>query len=521
MINIIVAVDKKYGIAKNGKLPLALGRKSRSDCMSAFPKTRPSACRGGIPWHIKEDLRYFSKVTRRTEDPHKVNAVIMGRKTWQSLPRALKNRVNIVLSNTLNVDELYDYELYDDNVSNEVCILAKSLDNAVQICNENDDIENIFVIGGMGVYKEVLDRNLVNKIYMTRIDEDYECDTFFPEESFERYMMVHKCRVKKEIVMINNVLQVTYCEYDIELERKNDLEYQYLNLLRIILKYGDRRQTRNAETLSIFGPKMLKFDLAKGFPLLTTKKTWWRAIVLELLWILRGDTNAKHLSDKKVKIWNSNTTREFLDSVGLSHYKKYDIGAIYGYQLRYAGSKYKGMDFCYTGKGFDQLRYIINLLKNDPKSRRIIMSTFCAYDSGTNKGCLYPCHGIVIQFYVRDDKWLDCMMFQRSCDAICGLPFNIASYALLVHIIGKVVDLTAGKLTMVLGDTHIYFDHIEAAKTQIERNPYKFSQIKLLKDIDPKSDIETILKYIENLQYKDFKLINYKHHPAIKIKMVA
>ena len=203
------------------------------------------------------------------------------------------------------------------------------------------------------------------------------------------------------------------------------------------------------------------------------------------------------------------------------HYKKYDIGAIYGYQWRYTGSNYKGMNHDYTGQGFDQLKYVINLLKNNPNSRRIIMSTFSAYDSGTGKGCLYPCHGIVTQFYIREGKYLDCMMYQRSCDVICGLPFNIASYALLVHIIGKVTGYTDGILTMVLGDTHIYSDHIEAAKTQIKRNPYKFSQIKLLKDIDPKSDIETILKYIENLQYKDFKLINYKHHPKIKIQMIA
>jgi len=493
MISIIVAVDNKYGIAKNDKLP----------------------------WRIKEDLRYFSKITQTIKDSNKINAVIMGRKTWLSLPYALKNRVNIVLSNTLQIDELYNKK----NCNKKLCMLAKSLDNAIQLCNENDDIETIFIIGGTRVYKEALEENLVSKIYMTRIDKDYECDTFFPEESFNKYMMVHKYKIKKQVVDIknNNISQLTYCEYDIELERRNDEEYQYLNLLRKILKEGNLRKTRNAETLSIFGPKMLEFDLSKGFPLLTTKKTFFRGVLLELLWFLHGDTNANHLSDKKVRIWNSNTTREFLDSVGLSKYKSGDTGAIYGFQWRYTGSNYKGMNHDYTGQGFDQLKYVINLLKNDPNSRRIIMSTFSAYDSGTGKGCLYPCHGIVTQFYIRDGKYLDCMMYQRSCDAMLGFSFNLASYALLMHIISKVTGYTASKLTMILGDTHIYNkpDHINGAKEQIKRKPYKFPQIKILKDIDPKSDIETILKYIENLQYKDFKLINYKHHPAIKIKMVA
>ena len=336
MISIIVAIDKKYGIAKNDKLP----------------------------WRIKEDLRYFSRITQRTEDPHKINAVIMGKKTWQSLPNILKNRVNIVLSNTLNIDEFYDYELYDDTVSNDVCILAKSLDNAIQLCNDNDRIEKIFVIGGVRVYKEALDRNLVNKIYMTRIDKDYECDIFFPRDVFEKYMMVHKCKEVKWIVNIknNNVLKVTYYEYDIELERRNHGEYQYLNLLRKILREGNKRKTRNAMTFSIFGPKMLEFDLSNGFPLLTTKKAFFRGIVLELLWFLRADTNANHLSDQGVKIWNANTSRSFLDSVGLTHYEKGDIGNIYGFQWRHSSAEYKGMNHDYTGQGFDQLKYVINLL---------------------------------------------------------------------------------------------------------------------------------------------------------------
>ncbi len=359
---------------------------------------------------------------------------------------------------------------------------------------------------------------------MTRIDKNYECDTFFPEESFNNCMMENKCRVKKEVVDVKNknISQLTYCEYDIELERRNDGEHQYLNLLRKILSKGNLRQTRNAKTLSIFG-EQLQFDLTGGFPLLTTKNTWFRGILLELLWFLRADTNANHLSDQGVKIWNANTSRSFLDSVGLTHYEKGDIGSIYGFQWRHTGCEYKGMNHDYTGKGFDQLKYVIETIRKDPTSRRIVMTTFSPKDSGEGKGCLYPCHGLIIQFYVRDGKWLDCMMHQRSCDCTLGIPYNIASYALLMHIISKVTGYTAGILTMILGDTHIYNkpDHINGAKEQIKRKPYKFPQIKLLKDIDPESDIETILKYIENLQYKDFKLTNYKHHPKIKIKMVA
>ena len=498
MINIIVAVDKKYGIAKNGKLP----------------------------WHIKEDLRYFSKVTQKTKDPHKMNAVIMGRKTWQSLKSILKNRVNIILSNTLNVDELYDDELYDDNVNKQVCRLAKSLDNAIQLCNENNDIETIFIIGGTRVYKEALDRNLVNKIYMTKIDKDYECDTFFPYESFNNCMMINKCKVKKDVVDIKNknISQITYCEYDIEIERRTDGEYQYLNLLRKILSEGNLRKTRNAKTLSIFG-EQLRFDLAEGFPLLTIRKVWLNGIIKELLWFLRGDTNANHLSDMGVKVWNMNSSRKFLDSVGLHNYEIGDIGNIYGFQFRYASAEYKGMNHNYTGKGFDQLRYVIETIRKDPMSRRIIMSSFNAKDSGLGKGCLYPCHGIVVQFYCREDcgvKYLDCSMYQRSADMALGICWNISSYALLVHIISKVTNRIPGVLTLILGDCHVYSTHINAIKNILKRKPYKFPEIELLKYIDSKSsNIDDILKYITDLKHTDFKLSNYHYHPKIKIQMIA
>ena len=487
MINIIVAVDNKYGIAKNGNLP----------------------------WRIKEDLRYCSKITRKTKDPHKMNAVIMGRKTWQSLPSGLKNRVNIVLSRKITIDELYDNELYDDNVTCEACTIARSLDEAIQVCNKDNLVENIFVIGGTNVYKEALDRNLVNKIYLTRIDKDYECDTFFPYESFLKCMMTNKCKEKKQVVTIKNkdISQLTYCEYDIEIERRNDGEYQYLNLLRKIMSEGNLRQTRNAETYSIF-EEILQFDLAKGFPLLTTKRMWWREIVRELFFFLRGNTNTKNL-----KIWKKNTTREFLDKVGLSHYAVFDMGPMYGFNWRHFGAEYKGMDHDYTGKGDDQLRGILELLKNDPTSRRIMMSTFDP--SNAKKGCLYPCHGLNTQFYVRNG-FLDCATICRSQDVVLGTPFNIASYALLVYIIAHVTGYKPGILTMECRDCHIYnkSDHLLAAKEQLGRIPFKFPKLFINKKIDSELTIDAMLKYIENLNYKDITLVKYVHHDPIKVVMI-
>ena len=237
------------------------------------------------------------------------------------------------------------------------------------------------------------------------------------------------------------------------------------------------------------------------------------------MWILRGQTNSKILEDKGVNIWKANSTREFLDSVNLN-YEEGDIGNMYGFQLRHSGTDYDGYDQQYSNLGFDQVNYCLNLLKNDKFSRRIMMTTFSPNDS--HKGVLYPCHGIVIQFYVKEKdnlNYLSCHMYQRSADMFLGVPFNIASYSLLIYMICHILNkdneikqtFLPDKLTMSFGDIHIYESHVENVKEQVKRQPFSFPQIKLNDGVTK----------LESFNWEDIELIEYSSHKGIKGKMVA
>ncbi|XP_008468587.2 thymidylate synthase [Diaphorina citri] len=215
-------------------------------------------------------------------------------------------------------------------------------------------------------------------------------------------------------------------------------EQQYLHLLDKIIKTGHKKSDRTGVgTLSLFGAQM-RFDLTNGtFPLLTTKRVFWKGVVEELLWFIKGSTNAKELSDKGVKIWDPNSTREYLDSIGLVDRKEGDLGPVYGFQWRHYGAEYKDMFTDYTDQGIDQLQNIINTIKTNPNDRRIIMCAWNPIDMP--KMALPPCHCLA-QFYVADGK-LSCQLYQRSADMGLGVPFNIASYSLLTYMIAHVTGL--------------------------------------------------------------------------------
>ena len=296
-------------------------------------------------------------------------------------------------------------------------------------------------------------------------------------------------------------------------------ENQYLNLLFDIMKNGHRRQTRNSITRSLFAGSMT-YDLADGFPLLTTKKLPARWIWEELMFFLSGQTDTNILSKKGITIWESNTTREFLDNKGLSHYEVGDMGPIYGFPLRHAGCKYEGMNSDYNGKGFDQLMYVINTIISDPYSRRIVMTTF--EPSQAPLGVLYPCHGLIINFQIDGDNRLNCIMHQRSVDSAVGLPFNIASYAMLIYIIIELVNnsdkfkgekIIPGKLTLNMGDMHIYEqdDHIALVKEQLIRTTLKFPTFKFKEKVNK----------LEDMKWDNIEILDYNSHPSIKVKMVA
>lgn len=285
-------------------------------------------------------------------------------------------------------------------------------------------------------------------------------------------------------------------------------ENQYLNLINDIITEGDDVNGRNGLTRTIFGSAM-HFSLEHDtLPLLTTKKVAWKTCLRELLWFIKGSTSNIELQKKNVKIWNGNGSREFLDSRGLQHLKENDLGPVYGHQWRFFNAPYSDCDADYTGLGVDQLQYIIDNLKNPATrtSRRLVMSAW--NPSQLNEMALPPCH-VLAQFNVVKGDHLSCSLYQRSGDVGLGVPFNIASYSLLTHIIAKHCGLKATEFCYYLGNSHIYSDHIEPLMEQIKRKPYTFPKITILNKYD------TIEEYLE----KDIDIHNYISHETIKMVM--
>jgi thymidylate synthase len=288
-------------------------------------------------------------------------------------------------------------------------------------------------------------------------------------------------------------------------------EAQYLNAIQDIITNGTNEVSRNGNVISLFG-KSMRFSLMDGqIPLLTTKRVAWKTCFEELMWFIKGSTSNKELNEKNVHIWDDNSTREFLDSRGLYEREEGDLGPIYGHQWRHFNAKYSDCTSNYDGKGIDQLQNIIDDLKNplNRSSRRLVMSAW--NPAQINEMALPPCH-VLTQFHVRDGKYLSCAMYQRSGDIGLGVPFNIASYSFLTHILAKHCGLLTGDLFYCLGDAHIYESHIDPLKKQIERIPMEF----------PKLRITRIHDNIEDYCINDIEWVTeYKHHGTIKMKMVA
>ncbi|MEQ8244356.1 thymidylate synthase [Fulvivirga sp.] len=257
---------------------------------------------------------------------------------------------------------------------------------------------------------------------------------------------------------------------------------QYLDLMQDILDNGVQKGDRTGTgTISVFG-RQLRFDLSKGFPLVTTKKLHIRSIVYELLWFLNGDTNIKYLKDNGVSIWD-----EWADENG-------ELGPVYGHQWRSWPTP--------SGGTVDQIAQVLNQIKNNPNSRRHIVTAW--NPSEVDKMALPPCHAL-FQFYVADGK-LSCQLYQRSADYFLGVPFNIASYALMVHMFAQQCDLEPGEFVWTGGDVHLYNNHIEQANTQLSREPFEIPQLVIKRKPDSLFDYK----------FEDFEIVNYQAHPTIK-----
>lgn len=421
-----------------------------------------------LPWNITEEMAFFKDTTIW-------KVVVMGHSTWKSLnSKKLVGRVNIVVSRT------------PENVKGSPDYIIGKLTELRTIYNElypaNPYVE-VYVIGGSQLIYSLLEGDFnVDRLLITSIRKKVDGDTSF-FNTFNFKLTTHLYRENFDIL-----------EYTPSGPSTN--ERKYLKLLKNILKYGTERPDRTGTgTKGLFGQR-LSINLKEGFPLLTTKEMFWKGIQKELFMFLSGGTDTKVLEKNGVNIWKAHTSVDFLKSRGLD-YREGEMGPMYGYQWRNFG-----------GAGFDQLQKVIDELQMDPFSRRILMTSFNPLDA--EKGVLYPCHGIVIQFYCRQDSagqmWLSAQITQRSADAFLGLPFNIASYALLLHLVGKRVRMIPDKLVFALGDVHIYNNHVEQVRQQLTRLPLVSPQLEVVKDIEDFGIVDE--SYIN--------LWGYFHRPAIK-----
>jgi dihydrofolate reductase/thymidylate synthase len=480
MLHLIVAVDLNYGIGRSGQ--------------------------NRLPWRISEDLAHFKRVTTRKDPP---SALIMGRKTADEFSEPLPSRANYVLTSQAG----YRIE--------EGFRPKASLLEAVGEIVSNRQLGDPFAIGGVRVIEECLQLgNLLGTVYLTRIGRDYGCDLVCDSLSdfLERHCQLVSTRTEEHLdQLLGEKVPVEWSEY--RLKPSSLGEQSYLNVMRQLIDTTPRA-TRNALTRGRFGAS-LEFDLRDGFPALTTKRLFWKGVVNELLFFLGGCTDNQWLQDRGVHIWDGNTAPEFLAKTGLD-YPEGTLGPVYGYQWRHYNLDYRGKEVRPDpDPSRDQLAEVIDLLLNDPSSRRILLTTYNY--SQVKKGVLPPCHGLVCQFYVDLDGRVDCQMYQRSADWFLGVPFNIASYALLLHIIvnhlnhrrGR-TEYSVGRLLMTFGDHHLYENHLLPALTQLGRFPKELPRLDILKPI---ASIEP--DHFLSLPDSNFQLSGYMPDKPIRADMVA
>ncbi len=435
---------------------------------------------GKTPWHCPEDLANFKKLTTG-------GVIIMGRKTYESIGKVLPNRVNIVVSQTM--------------APTENLLVFNNLWDTVTHCLKTYT-KPCFVIGGSEIYEWFWKNGLINTVHITHIFEIVKGDRYFtwPRKNTQLISST-KIPIKTDKYPISQGIHIRYEVHNV----KNPEEQQVLELMRGILKSGARRIDRtNVGTISLFG-KQLRFNLRNNtFPLLTTRKMFFRGIFEELMLFIRGQTDNQILEEKKISIWRGNTTREFLDSRGLQRLPVGDMGASYGFLFRHFGAEYKTCKDDYTNQGVDQLKNVIDTIRTNPTDRRMIISL---WDPTNLLNCPLPPCLYNYQFYVNDGE-LSCMMTQRSSDFMVAGGWNIATGSLLTYLIATVCDLKPGELIWNIGDVHIYNNLIDQTKIQIERTPVLFPKLLIAKK-------ENITDYT----FSDLQLLNYNPQPPIELVM--
>jgi len=467
--------------------------------------------RVSLPWgRIPEDLRFFRSTTVGLGD----NAVIMGKNTFASINHIpFPNRVNIVVSKTLYND---GNTLLDES---KKYYITSSLDEAIKKARKLVT-GDIFIIGGLEILREALTRPDIDYIYVTiisgrRIDLISEDSTIkfeytTPASNVLKSRTLYEC--DEYSLLFHEFWNYTYTE-----------EEKITGLIKNVLENGTKRDDRTGTgTVSLFA-QTFRLDISEYFPLLTTKRVFWKGVVEELLWFLRGSTDTKELERVGVNIWKGNTSREFLDSHGLSNYREGELGPGYGFQWRSFGRKYYTLseqeelrENGYTRESnsvrwVDQIAEAIRLLRTDKYSRRILVNAWNAAD--LEKMALPPCH-YAFQFYVTPSEngdELSILVNMRSCDIFLGLPFNIASYALLTYIIANMVGMKPKEMVFMLGDAHIYTNHIDQCYRMLERPLRELPRLEVLHSKEK----------IEDYRIEDFLLMGYNPHPIIKGEMAV
>lgn len=440
-----------------------------------------------IPWRTNvKDLEFFKKITTD-------NVVIMGRKTWESIPsRPLQNRINIVITNQ-TIEGVQTF---------------KSIKACDRFLHANHSKLKWVVIGGESIYNEYMRLNLVSEIYLSQLNSSEECDKHFNWTPNNK---------NSSLLYTDDKLKIYHFVVEVNTE-----ELKLLEAMSDIIDNGFKRPNRTGvDTRAVFGKQFEyimeeRIDPNTGhssfrLPLLTSKKMFTRGVFAELKWFLSGGTDSKLLERKGVNIWKGNTSKEYLESVGLD-YDVGETGPIYGFQWRHATAKYIQGKHDYTGEGIDQVAQVIESLQNNPYSRRHIINAWAPGD--LDKMVLPPCH-ILYQFFVHqegDQKYLSLMMTQRSCDSFLGLPFNLCSLGMFLTLMAHRVGMKPYKIIHSIADMHIYETHIEAASEQVQRKPYPFPYIRI--DCNSK-------ERLEDYEFSDIKIEDYFHHDAIKADMVA
>lgn len=447
--HIILAHDKFYGIGKDGK----------------------------IPWKCKEDMTYFKNVTSNS-------VLMMGRITFESLSvKSLQsitaNRKIIVVTSGVNNQE-YPNVMY-----------SSSYDNAKVLAYALKEYTKCFVCGGESLYKHAFKDLNVTKLHLTILNSDYNCDThvswIIDEINKWKLAFYEHLNDETRLYVYNRISE----------------EKMYLKLLKEVLYTGTEFNDRTGVGIySCFG-RQISFDVSNYFPLLTTKKVFFRGVAEELLWFLRGETDSKILSDKGVNIWKGNTSREYLDSLGFIDREVGDIGPGYGHQWRHWNAHYVGCQNDYSNCGIDQINNCIENIKYEIThkihNRRNLLISW--NPEQVNQASLPPCH-VFVQFYTNyETNSVSLHMYQRSADLFLGVPFNIASYSLLLYLVCKSTNTKPEKLVISFGDVHIYKNHFDSVKTQLSRECYNF----------PKLNIKAV-KNIDEYTYDDIQLIGYVSH---------